>query len=61
LLLEGSIQRSAAHVMQALSSGGSSVVRFEVQKIVKGGSKTRLLILNTDIGVLIQVRLRLFS
>lgn len=39
---------------QALSSTGRSVIRFEVQKIVKGGSKTRLLILNIDIRVLMQ-------
>lgn len=50
------MKRNAAHVMKALSDSGKSVVRFEVQKIVKGGSKARLLILNADIRVLIQVR-----
>jgi len=34
-------------------------VRFEVQKIVKGGSKQRLLVLNVDVRVLIQVLLLL--
>lgn len=48
------MQRNTAHVTQALSSTGRSVMRFEVQKVVKGGSKTRLLILNVDIRVLIQ-------
>jgi hypothetical protein len=56
LLLEGSMQRNAAHVTQTLSSSGASVMRFEVQKVVKGGSKARLLILNVDVKVLIQVR-----
>jgi hypothetical protein len=56
LLLEGSMQRNAAYVTQTLSSSGASVMRFEVQKIVKGGSKARLLILNVDVKVLIQVR-----
>jgi hypothetical protein len=51
------MQRNAEHVTQALSGGGKSVVRFEVQKLVKGGSKTRLLILNVDVRVLIQVGL----
>ena len=50
------MQRNAAHVTQTLSSSGASVMRFEVQKIVKGGSKARLLILNVDVKVLIQVR-----
>lgn len=49
------MKRNAAHVMKSLSDSGKSVVRFEVQKVVKGGFKARLLILNVDIRVLIQV------
>jgi hypothetical protein len=51
------MQRNATHVMQSLTSSGISVFRFEVQKLVKGGSKGRLLIVNMDLRVLIQVRL----